>query len=116
MGCAKSTGAREPSTEKKKVPKPPQGKGKKEKKEKKEEPWHTNIRESLPCGPVNDGSRIEYDDINKLREHFGDEFPRVKAVDIYTEGTFVYGIGFHYHGDYDPGAHVADPMPDNVEC
>ena len=115
MGCSKSTEAREPRTEKK-VPKEEPPKPKKEKKEKKEDPWHANIIESEPCGPVHDGSRNEYSDIDKLREHFGDEFPRVKAVDIYTEGTFVYGIGFHYKGDYDPGAHVVEAIPEGVEC
>ena len=114
MGCSKSTQAHEPRTEKKEVKKE-EHKPKKEKTEKKEEPWHAHIIESQPCGPVHDGSRNEYDDVNKLREHFGDEFPRVSAVNIYTEGTFVYGIAFHYKGQFS-GAHVVDAVPEGVEC
>ena len=78
--------------------------------------WYEDIKETDACGPVRHDSRIEYDDVEKLIDHFGDEFPRVKAVDIYTNGTYCYGVGFHYQGGYDPGVHLVQPLPDGVEC
>ena len=59
-----------------------------------------------------------YDDIMmKLKGTFGDDFPRVSSIDIYTEGTFVYGIELHYKGHASVvGTHAVEPMPEGVSC
>ena len=55
-------------------------------------------------------------DLQKLAKDYKDKCPEIKKVEIYSDGTNIFGYEVTYDGGYQVGHHIGSMLTPAVKC